>query len=346
MSLMDKLSKSGSIKHSAILSESALFKSKDVIPTRIPIINVAMSGKLDGGLVPGLTVIAGPSKHFKSNIGLVMVQAYLEKYKDAICLFYDSEFGITPEYISSNGIDASRVLHIPIEHIEQLKFDIVKRLDTIERNDKVIIFIDSIGNLASKKEADDAMEEKTAADMTRAKQLKSLFRIITPHLTTKDLPCIAVNHVYQTQEMFSKAVISGGTGILYSSSTAWIVGRSQEKEGTEVTGWNFNINVEKSRYVKEKSKLSFLVTYESGINKWSGLMDIALETGHCIKPKNGWYARANEEKNYRFADTNNADFWMPILTDKTFQDAVMSKYQLGLTSFISEVEGETYEPAE
>ena len=210
MSLLEKLTKAGSIKHASTLDESTFFSTKDLIQTKFPIINVAMSGALDGGLVPGLTVLAGPSKHFKSNLGLIMVQAYMKQYEDAVCLFYDSEFGITPEYIAANGIDTARVIHIPIEHIEQLKFDIVKRLDSIERKDKVIIFIDSIGNLASKKEAEDALEEKSAADMTRAKQLKSLFRIITPHLTTKDLPCIAINHVYQTQEMFSKAVVSGG----------------------------------------------------------------------------------------------------------------------------------------
>jgi RecA/RadA recombinase len=333
MSLLEKLTKAGSIKHSSTLDESTFFSTKDLIQTKFPIINVAMSGALDGGLVPGLTVLAGPSKHFKSNLGLIMVQAYMKQYEDAVCLFYDSEFGITPEYIAANGINTSRVIHIPIEHIEQLKFDIVKRLDSIERKDKVIIFIDSIGNLASKKEAEDALEEKSAADMTRAKQLKSLFRIITPHLTTKDLPCIAVNHVYQTQEMFSKAVVSGGTGVMYSSNTVWIIGRSQEKDGTEITGWNFNINVEKSRFVKEKSKLSFLVTYEGGINRWSGLMDLALESGHCVKPKNGWYAYKGSEKTCRFADTNNKEFWIPILTDKDFQKFVKDKYQLGAVSF-------------
>lgn len=195
--LLKRLKTSGSIKYASILSESELFNDKDVVKTDIPIINIALSGKIDGGITPGLIFLAGPSKTFKSLSGLMMVKAYMTANKDAVCLYYDSEFGITPEYIKSNGIDADRVLHIPIEHLEQLKFDISKRLEEIKRGDKVIIFIDSIGNLASKKEAEDALEEKTATDMTRARTLKSLFRIITPHFTTKDIPCIAINHTYQ-----------------------------------------------------------------------------------------------------------------------------------------------------
>jgi RecA/RadA recombinase len=327
MGLMEKLSKAGSIK-STTLADSTLFNAKDLIQTKIPIINVAFSGTLDGGLVPGLTVVAGPSKHFKSNLSLIAVQAFLKKYPESVCLFYDSEYGITPEYIASNGIDPERVIHVPLEHIEQLKFDIVKRLEAIDRGDKVVIFIDSIGNLASKKEVEDAMDEKSVADMSRAKSLKSLFRIMTPHLTTKDIPCIVVNHTYKEQGLYPKDVVSGGTGIYYSANTIWIIGRSQDKDADGIVGWNFTINIEKSRYVKEKSKLVFNVNYESGISKWSGLMDLALESGHTAKPKNGWYQRVGDDKNYRLADTENKEFWMPILTDPTFQEYVKNKYQL------------------
>ena len=210
MSLLERMKKAGSIKNSEILSKSVFFNEKDQVPTQIPIINVALSGQFTGGLTPGLTFLAGPSKHFKSLLGLMMIEAYMKKYEDAVCLFYDSEFGITPEYIAANGIDTSRVIHIPIEHLEQLKFDIAKRLEEINRGDKVIIFVDSVGNLASKKEVEDALEEKSVADMTRARVMKSLWRIVTPHLTTKDIPCIAINHTYQTMELYSKAVMSGG----------------------------------------------------------------------------------------------------------------------------------------
>ena len=337
-SLLERLKSAGSVKLAATLNDSSFFKEKSVVQTDVPIINVAMTGALDGGLISGLTCIAGPSKHFKSNLGLIFVRSYLKKHEDAVCLFYDSEYGVTPEYVAANGVDGDRVIHIPIEHIEQLKFDIVKRLEEVKRGDKVIIFIDSIGNLASKKEVEDALDEKTAADMTRAKQLKSLFRIITPHLTTKDIPCVAINHTYKTMEMYAKDVMGGGTGAYYSANTIFIVGRQQEKDSDGVTGYNFVLNVEKSRFVKEKSKLSFLVEFYAGISRWSGLMDLALESGHCTKPKNGWYQKGGDEKNYRLADTNNKDFWLPILMDKDFQQFVKTKYQLATTEMFNKVD--------
>ncbi|NBV57813.1 MAG: recombinase RecA, partial [Bacteroidetes bacterium] len=66
MSILSKLQKNSTIKDTAILSESKFFTKKDMIPTAIPIINLALSGRLDGGLTPGLTMWAGPSKHFKT----------------------------------------------------------------------------------------------------------------------------------------------------------------------------------------------------------------------------------------------------------------------------------------
>lgn len=336
MSLLDKLKASGSIKSATILSQSTLFNEKELIPVDIPILNVAYSGKLDGGIAPGLTVIAGPSKHFKSNLGLVSVKAYLNAHPTAICLFYDSEFGITPEYIAAHGIDADRVLHIPIEHVEQLKFDISKRLDAITRGDKVVIFVDSLGNLASKKEVEDALDEKSVADMSRAKQIKSLFRIVTPHLTTKDIPMFVVNHTYEETGMFPKQIVSGGTGVYYSASTIWIVGRSQEKTSEGIVGWNFNITIEKSRFVKEKSKLVFQVLYNGGINKWSGLLDLALELGYVVKPSNGWYSHKGSDKKYRMDGTNSKEFWMPILLNKEFQEAIRDKFQLAHRSLLND----------
>lgn len=208
--LLDKIKKNSTIKDTAILAQSKFFTKKDMIPTSIPAINVALSGSLDGGLTPGLTMWAGPSKHFKTMFSLIMVKAYMEKYPEAATLFYDSEFGTPIDYFRTLGIDMGSIIHTPITDIEQLKFDIMQQLNNFERGDRVIIVIDSIGNLASKKEVEDALEGKSVADMSRAKQIKSLFRMVTPHLTIKDIPMVVVNHTYKTLEMYSKDVVGGG----------------------------------------------------------------------------------------------------------------------------------------
>jgi RecA/RadA recombinase len=335
MSLKDRLIKNSTIDYTSTLMDSKIYGKKDMIPTRVPMINVALSGSIDGGLTPGLTVLAAPSKHFKTAFSLLMAAAFLKANPEGIILFYDSEFGTPESYFTSFGVPLDSVVHTPITDIEQLKFDVMQQLQELKRDDKVMIVIDSVGNLASKKEVEDALKGSSAADMSRAKQLKSLFRMVTPHLTLKDIPMVVVNHVYMTQEMYSKAVVSGGTGIYYSADNIWIIGRQQDKDDKELLGYHFIINIEKSRYVKEKSKIPITVGFDSGINKWSGLLDLALEGKYIVKPKQGWYARVDQEtgeisgKNYRAADiVDNADFWKTILSETNFNEWIKNKYAL------------------
>jgi len=211
--LLERILKNSPTKHASILSESEFFKDKDVIPTDLPILNIAFSGSLDGGLSSGLTILAGASKSFKTLLALFCVKAYLDKYPEAICVLYDSEGGITPEYLNSNGIDPTRVIHIPIEHLEMLKYDMVKTLKEIDRKDKVIMMVDSIGNTASLKELEDAENEKSVAEMQRAKNMKALFRMITPSLIAKDVPCVTIAHTYQTMCLAGETLVKTNTGL-------------------------------------------------------------------------------------------------------------------------------------
>lgn len=337
MSLLEKLKKTSTVKETDTLKRSKFFVEKEMVPTSVPVINVALSGRVDGGMAAGLLVLAGPSRHFKTSFALLMAKAYMDKYPKSICLFYDSEFGAPQAYFESFGIDTERVLHTPITDVEVLKFDIMQQLKGIEKGERVIIVVDSIGNLASKKEVEDALEGKSVADMTRAKAMKSLFRMVTPHLTLKDLPMVVVNHTYKEIGLFPKDIVSGGTGVMLSADNVWIIGRQQDKEGTEVIGYRFIINIEKSRFVKEKSKIPIEVTFDGGISKWSGLLDIGIESGHVVKPKQGWYQRVGEDKNLRLKDTYTSSFWIPILKDKTFREYVENKYRLAHGSMLEEI---------
>ena len=348
MSTLDKLKKNSTIKQTEILSKSKFLNNKDVVQTTVPALNVALSGKLDGGLSTGLTVFAGPSKHFKTAFAMLLSKSYLDKYDDGVVLFYDSEFGAPQGYFDSFGIDTDRVVHTPVTDIEQLKHDVMSQLQGIERGDRVIIIVDSVGNLASRKEVDDALDGKSVADMTRAKQMKSLFRMVTPHLTIKDIPAVVVNHTYKEIGLFPKDVVSGGTGVYYSADNIFIIGRQQEKEGKEVVGYNFIINVEKSRFVREKSRIPIEVTWEGGISKWSGLLDMALESGHVVKPSNGWYAKSGDDdaKKVRIKDTYNKEFWIPILSDKSFIKWIEDRYLMSADAIIqSEVSEEDIKDA-
>jgi len=167
--------------------------------------------------------------------------------------------------------------------------------------------------------------------ITRNNRKATVYDIETPtHDYILDNGIISHN----TMEMYSKAVVGGGTAVMYSANQIFIITKSQEKDGSDLVGWNFTINIEKSRFVREKAKLPFTVKFEGGISKWSGLLEIALDSGHVIKPSNGWYSRVDsltgeiEDKKYRLKDTDNKNFWGPILLDKSFNEFIKNNYQI------------------
>lgn len=333
--LKSRLIKSSRIEGTDTLTDSIFFKKADMVQTSVPMLNVALSGCIEGGLTSGHTMLAGPSKHFKTSFSLLMVSAYLERYNDAVLRFFDSEFGSPQSYFQTFGIDPERVVHTPVPNIESMKSDLVSQYESLKRGDRVITLIDSIGNAASKKEVDDAMDGKVVADMTRAKALKSLFRCITTQLTMKDLPLISINHTYKSQDMYPKDIVSGGTGAMYSANNVWVIGRRQEKEGTEITGYDFMIKIEKSRFAREGTVVPISVSFDGGIQRWSGLLEVGLETGHIVKPKNGWYTAVDTAngtdlfgKNFRKADTQNLEFWSTVFEKTDFLSAVQKRYSL------------------
>jgi len=341
MLLKDRLIKNSTIDLTSTLLDSKIFTKKDMIPTPVPMINVALSGSVDGGITPGLTMLAGPSKHFKTGFALLMASSFLRKYKDGIVLFYDSEFGTPQSYFTTFNIPFDSVVHTPITDVEELKFDIMSQMKELTREDRVMIIIDSIGNLASKKEVDDALDGKSVADMSRAKQLKSLFRMITPHLSLKDIPMVVVNHTYKEIGLYPKDIVGGGTGSYYSSDAIWILGRQQEKDADGINGYHFVINIEKSRYVKEKSKIPITVSFNGGINRWSGLLDVALDGGYIVKPKAGWYATVDKETgevrqpSMRAGDiVDNKEFWTKMFQDTDFAEYIKNTYKMAMGSIM------------
>jgi len=330
-SLMETLLSTGSQKiQPHILTNSPFVKEKDIIKTSIPLLNIALSGNAtEGGWMPGLTIFGGERATFKTKIALELVRSYLDKHKDGVCVFYDSEFGASFQYFQDSGINTDRVIHVGIEHVENLKFDMSKKLDEINRGDKVVFIVDSIGMLASKKEIEDAIEEKSVADMSRAKALRSFFRIITPKLNMKDLHCVVIAHTYQTMEMYAKTIISGGTAPMYAANEVFVISKSKEREEKLLVGYDFTLNVMKSRTIMEESKFPISVNREEGVMRNSGLIEISLEAGILTKPKQGWFQFEGTEKLYRYDDLlRNNDIWDEIIKRDGFSSYVKNHYCL------------------
>lgn len=331
-SLFSKLRKNTVIDKD-VLKNSRYFCKSDYVPFDIPILNLALTGSFDGGLPGGILMIAAPPKHFKSSLMIQAMKAFQKKYakEDNLNILYDSEFGTPDEYFESAGIDVSeeRFDRRPVRKVEEFRSDIANLLDDISFGDKVLISLDSLGMLASNKEVEDAKEEKSAADMTRAKQIKSAFRIINADLNMKNIPMIVINHTYQTMEMYPEEVASGGRAAQYAGHTLWNIGKRQKKEGAELTGFDFIIKAKFSRYIREKSEFPIEVSYEDGIKKYSGIFDLAFDLGFIKSEKQGWYILPGQEKSLRRKEIEESSSMMDaILNNIDFRKACEQKYKL------------------
>lgn len=328
-SLMERIIKNSNSKEATRLSDADYLTANYIIPTQIPILNAAFSGSLFGGFEPGITMIAGESKTFKTSMALIAAKAFLDKHEDGIVLFLDCEFGSRRQMLQNVGIDIERVAHIPFTNLEELKQETVQQLKQLNKEDNVFVLVDSIGNTASLKEVTDAEEGNTTADMTRAKQLRSYFRMITPTINLKKIPFFGINHTYNSIGFIPKQEMGGGGGPMYASDTVIFVTKAQMKDGSEKIGNQFNLKIEKSRSLKEGSKLPISVSFKEGVLPWSGLFEMASEGGFITMPTKGFYqVEGYGEKKYRKKDMNDADFWTPLLENPEFDQFIQNKLLL------------------
>ena len=213
--------------------------------------------------------------------------------------------------------------------------------------------MDSLGQIASKKEVEDAENEKSVADMTRAKAIKSFFRIVTNRVVGKSSYFFAINHTYQETGLFPKTIMSGGKGVKLSANNVIFTSKSQEKEGSELAGFNINLGVDKSRFVKEKSRIPLTLMFDGGFKPMTGLVDIAIDLGFIVKPSNGYYVIVDKEtgeeltKKMRRKEIETPQVLIPLLKKPEFRQAIRDHFQIAggdkktLGSFdISEVEDE------
>jgi len=311
-----------------MLSKSK-FAENDIIKTEIPIINLAFSGKIDGGITSGVSQIAGESRTFKTGILVQLAKAFQQKYKKGVVVFFDSEFSPKSYF---DECDPDRIIHIPITNIEQLKHETVSILNDLGEDDKIIFLVDSLGGLGSIKEITDAEDGKIIADMSRAKSINSFFRIITPLISIKKICFIFINSHYETQEMYSKIVFAGGKKALLAADTAIFIHRQKEKEGKEVIGYNFVLSAEKSRFIKEGSKFALNVTHKDGINRYSGLFELAVESGHVIQ-SGAWFQTVDKNgelnpKKTRRKEIESKEFFENLIKNKDFKKFCSDKYLL------------------
>lgn len=333
MGLKDRLIKSSTIEETSLLEQSTLWDEKQMVVTPVPALNIALSGRPDGGMLPGIVQIAGDSKKFKSKFAIELAKAFQNTFKDGIVLFMDSEFGTPRPYF--NELDLTRIVHTPIVNLEKLRTELATQLDAVDvkEGDKLFIIIDSLGNIPSVKELTDAKKvDDSPADMTRAKVIKSVFRIMGPQLVLKEVYVVVINHTYQSMDQYAteKEIVTGGRGSIYNSNTVWIITSSVNREDKELVGFNFTIGIQKSRYLKQGTRIPITVSFDEGIDKWSGMLDMAIDSGLIIRPTKQSYAlAARPDETFKRKELEGNDEFFEYLLNKTeFPDWIKKEYTL------------------
>jgi len=246
-------------------------------------LNAVLSGSLFGGVPDNkITAFAGESATGKTFFVLGIVRAFLEKNPTGGVVYYDTEAAVTKGMMEQRGIDVKRVIISEPDTIQKFKTHALKMIEAYEKQpeDKrppMMFVLDSLGLLSSTKEMEDSLEGKEARDMTKAQVIKAAFRVLTLKLAKVKVPMLVTNHVYELVGSYVPTKeLGGGTGLKYAASTIAMLSKKKEKDGDgDVIGSLVKVKMYKSRISKENQDVSVLVTYDKGLDKYYGLLDLA-----------------------------------------------------------------------
>ena len=260
-------------------------KEKTFITTGVYLLDAALSGRLLGGGVATnrITAFAGESGAGKSFIAY-SVSKHAQKAGYSV-IYIDTEQAIDLEDLPKFGIDPSlekfRLIRSnKVEDVNMVLTQLVDELKTQKLDGceipKLMIVLDSLGQMASNKEKADLLKGDIKQDMTKAKALGSMFRSINTDLGYLEIPMIVCNHTYLTLDLYPAEKLKGGNGLLYSASVIGFMSKSKLKTGEEddmdlgQSGISVLFKTSKNRMAKPK-KIRFDISFAHGMNPYTGL---------------------------------------------------------------------------
>tara|TARA_B100001059_G_C17819719_1_gene577491 strand:- start:1830 stop:2852 length:1023 start_codon:yes stop_codon:yes gene_type:complete len=250
------------------------------------IFNALLSGSIYGGLPANkITAIAGESATGKTFFIMGMVKNFLDANPDAGVLYFESESAITKQMVIDRGIDPNRMVILPVTTVQEFRTQSLKVLDSYmqqKESDRkpMMLCLDSLGMLSTTKEVEDTADGKETRDMTRAQVLKAAFRVLTLKLGKAKVPMIVTNHTYDSMgSMFPTKEMGGGSGLKYAASSIIFLSKKKDKDGTEVVGNIVHCKNHKSRLTIENKMVDVRLSYEKGLDKYYGLIDLAVKYG-------------------------------------------------------------------
>ena len=256
------------------------------IDTGSYIFNALLSGSIYGGLPSNkITALAGESATGKTFFLMGVVKNFLDANPDAGVIYFESESALTKDLIVNRGIDPDRMLLMPVTTVQEFRTQAIKVLDTYLAQDEserkpLFMCLDSLGMLSTTKEVEDTAEGKETRDMTRAQVLKAAFRVLTLKLGRAKVPMVVTNHTYDVVgSMFPQKEMGGGSGLKYAASSIIYLSKKKEKDGTEVIGNIIHCKNQKSRLTVENKMVDVRLTYDKGLDRYYGLLDLAEKCG-------------------------------------------------------------------
>ena len=250
------------------------------------IFNALLSGSIYGGLPSNkITAIAGESATGKTFFVMGMCKNFLDSNPDAGVIYFESESAITKQMVIDRGIDPKRMVMFPVTTVQEFRTQAIKVLDKYLEQDEsdrkpIMLCLDSMGMLSTTKEIDDTADGKETRDLTRAQVLKAAFRVLTLKLGRAKVPMVVTNHTYDVVgSMFPTKEMGGGSGLKYAASTIIYLSKKKEKDGSEVIGNIVHCKNQKSRLTIENKMVDVRLTYEKGLDRYYGLLDLAVQFG-------------------------------------------------------------------
>ena len=287
MDFLKDIAKTAGNEYAALVSEGVEAGDVDkFIDTGSYIFNALLSGSIYGGLPANkITAVAGESATGKTFFVMGMVKSFLDSNPDAGVLYFESESAITKQMVVDRGIDPSRMVILPVTTVQEFRTQAIKVLDAfLAQNESerkpLMMCLDSLGMLSTTKEVEDTAEGKETRDMTRAQVLKAAFRVLTLKLGKAKVPMVVTNHTYDVVgSMFPTKEMGGGSGLKYAASSIVYLSKKKDKDGTEVVGNIVHCKNAKSRLTIENKMVDVRLSYDRGLDRYYGLLDLALKYG-------------------------------------------------------------------
>ena len=287
MSFIKDLVKSTGNEYANIVSDGVAAGDVDTfVDTGSYVFNSLLSGSLYGGLPSNkITAIAGESATGKTYFALGMVKQFLEDHPDSAVIYFESESAISKTMIEDRGIDSKRMVIVPVVTVQEFRKQAISILDKYletpkDKRPPMMMCLDSLGMLSTTKEIEDTAEGKETRDMTRAQVVKGAFRVLTLKLGRAGVPMIVTNHTYDViGSMFPQKEMGGGSGLKYAASSIVYLSKRKEKEGTEIVGNIIHCKNAKSRLTVENRVVDVRLSYDKGLDRYYGLLDMALAFG-------------------------------------------------------------------